>query len=388
MLEHWRLDPAITYLNHGTVGATPRRVLEKQQSLRDEMERQPSQFMLRELAGLMPAPWRRLPRIREASEHVARFLGAHPDDLAFVPNVTTGLNAVFRSVPLGPGDEVLITDLAYGAIGLAAGAIVRERGAALKTIPIPHPVTDAAFIVQTIASALTPSTKIAVVDHITSESALVLPVTEIAAECHARGVLLVVDGAHTPGSLALDIPATGADWYVANLHKWAHAPRACGILWASRERQAGLHSPVVSWNVGKGFREEFGWSGTGDPTSCLAAPEGLALLREWDFEAVLGYIHGLAWEGACLLAGRWGTKLETARALIGAMATVPLPEGAGATEADAARLRLALLLEDRIEVQLHAWHGRLWVRISAQVYNELSDVARLGDAVLRRLSAD
>src|SRR6185503_7595379 len=134
MLEHWRLDPDVTYLNHGTVGAPPRRVLQKQQAIRDEMERQPSRFVLRELNGHQPMPWRSVSRLREASDQVAAFLGSRPDDLVFVPNVTTGLNAVLGSLPLGPGDEVVITDLAYGAIALAAGFFCGRAGAALRTV--------------------------------------------------------------------------------------------------------------------------------------------------------------------------------------------------------------------------------------------------------------
>jgi isopenicillin-N epimerase len=387
MREHWLLDPKYTYLNHGTVGAPPRRVLEKQQALRDELERQPARFMLRELAGLQLAPWRAESRIREAARSVAGFLGARSEDLVFVSNATTGVNAVLRSIPLAAGDEVVMTDLAYGAITLAAGLATRERGSTLRIVEMPHPVRGPDDIVEAIVSALTPRTKLAVVDHVTALTALVLPVTAIVAACHARGVPVLVDGAHAPGSVRLDISSIGADWYVANLHKWAHAPRACGVLWAAPDRQRDLHHPVVSWGFGQGFREEFEWNGTSDPTSYLAAPEGIALLREWGYEAVLDYMHSLAWEAAHVLTDCWQTILETPRAMVGAMVTVPLPEAAGASDPDAARLRLALLVDDRIEVQLHAWRGRLWARVSAQVYNERSDMVRLAEAVSRQLRA-
>jgi isopenicillin-N epimerase len=385
MRDHWVLDPEYTYLNHGTVGAPPRRVLERQQALRDELERQPARFMLRELAGLQLAPWRAESRIREAARSVAGFLGSRSEDLVFVSNATTGLNAVLRSIPLAAGDEVVMTDLAYGAIALAAGFATRERGATLRVVEMPYPVRDPNDIVEAIISALTPRTKLAVVDHITPLTALVLPVTAIVAACHAHGVPVLVDGAHAPGSLPLDISYIGADWYVANLHKWAHAPRACGVLWAAPDRQGDLHHPVVSWGFGQGFREEFEWNGTSDPTNYLAAPEGIALLREWGFDAVLDYLHSLAWEAASVLTDCWHTTMEAPRAMVGAMVTVPLPEAAGATEGDAARLRLALLVDDRIEVQLHAWRGRLWVRVSAQVYNDRSDMVRLAEAVSRQL---
>ncbi|HEY2907467.1 MAG TPA: aminotransferase class V-fold PLP-dependent enzyme [Vicinamibacterales bacterium] len=387
MLAHWLLDPECTYLNHGTVGATPSRVLSRQQALREEMERQPSRFMLRELNGHQPMPWRAVSRLREASDQVAPFVGARPDDLVFVPNVTTGLNAVLGSVPIAAGDEMVITDLAYGAVALAAGAVCERTGATLRTVHVDYPIRDRGDVVGAIVHALTPRTKLVVVDHVTAQTALLLPVTEIAAECRARGVPVLVDGAHVPGSRRLDIASLGVDWYSANLHKWAHAPRGCGILWVTPERQSAVHLPVVSWGYNKGFREEFEHTATADPTSFLAAPEGIALLREWDFDACVSYMHELAWEAAGLLTERWGTKFEIPRDMVGAMVTVPLPEAAGASDADAMRLRLALLVEDRIEVQLHAWRGRLWTRVSAQVYNDRSDIARLADAVARRSSA-
>jgi isopenicillin-N epimerase len=381
MREHWLLDPNVTYLNHGTVGAPPRRVLQKQQVLRDEMERQPSRFVLRELNGEQPMPWRLESRYREAIEQIAPFLGARPDDLVFVPNVTTGLNAVLRSVSLGPTDEVLISDLAYGAIALAARTVARDRGATLRTVEMPFPLRDSGDVLDAFVRALTPRTKLVVVDHITAQTALVLPVAAIAAECRARGVPVLVDGAHAPGSIAVDIAAIGADWYAANLHKWAHAPRSCGILWSRSEHQATLHHPIVSWGSGRGFHAEFEHHATCDPTSYLAAPEGVALLRDWDYDAVLAYMHSLAVEAGRVLTDRWETTLDIPNDMRGAMITVPLPEDAGATTGDATRLRLSLLVDEGIEVQLHAWRGRLWARVSAQVYNDRSDIVRLADAV-------
>ncbi|MEK7315969.1 MAG: aminotransferase class V-fold PLP-dependent enzyme, partial [Candidatus Eisenbacteria bacterium] len=175
------------------------------------------------------------------------------------------------------------------------------------------------------------------------------------------------------------------DWYAANLHKWCHAPRSCGFLWAPPERQVGLHPWTISWGLDHGFTNEFDWVGTLDPTNYLAAPEGVMLLREWDFEAAREYMHRLAWDGARLLTKEWGTELAVPQEMVGTMVTVPLSERAGASDEDAVRLRLALLLEDNIEIQMHAYRGRIWARLSAQVYNDLSDVERLAEAVLRRV---
>jgi isopenicillin-N epimerase len=385
LLDQWGLDPSIVYLNHGTVGAPPLRVLAAQQRIRDEIERQPSRFLLRELTavrvgGEASAP----PRMRTAAARVAEFLGASGDDLVFVDNTTTGINAVLRSLDLGPGDEILILDLAYGAIANAARYVARRAGATVRVVETPYP-TDSGAVIRAVEGDLGPRTRLAIVDHITSESALLLPLAEIAARCRARGVAVLADGAHAPGAIALDIPALGVDWYVGNLHKWAFAPRSSGILWATRERQADLHPTVISWGLDQGFAAEFDLVGTRDPSPHLAAPEGIAFLRELGAEAVRAHNHGLAWEAARLLTARWGTPLGVPETLIGTMATVPLPERAGSMSEAAARLRDALLFEDRIEVQLHAWRGRLWTRISAQVYNEISDVERLAEAVAARI---
>jgi len=384
MLTHWLLDPEQTYLNHGTVGATPRRVLDKQQALRDEMERQPSRFLLRELAGEMPAPWRETSRLREAMASVAPFLGSRPEDMVFVPNVTVGINAVLQSIPLAPEDEILITDLAYGAVRTTARVVCERSGAALKTVAIEYPVRDSGDVIEAVVNAITPKTKLAIVDHVTAQTALVLPVASIARECHARGVPVLVDGAHAPGSRHVDIGALGVDWYSANLHKWMLAPRSCGILWAAPERQSILHSPIVSWGRDRGFLHEFEHTATLDPTSYLATPDAIALLQEWDFDACVAYMHGLAWDAGLALTERWRTALETPREMTGAMVTVPLPPGAGATEDDATRLRLELLVDEGIEVALHAYGGRLWARVSTQIYNDTADIMWLGEAVARR----
>ena len=385
MLAHWLLDPAITYLNHGTVGAPPRRVLEAQQRIRDEIERQPSRFLLRELSSTtVGMPRSSLPRMRAAAEEVASFLGARGEDLVFVDNATTGINAVLGSFDLREGDEVLITDQAYGAIRNAATFHAGVRGARVRVVELPPPARGPSAFLEAVLAAIGPRTRLAVMDHVTSESALVLPIADIVARCRERGVAVLVDGAHAPGALALDVPAIGADWYVGNLHKWAHAPRSSGFLWAAKERQQGLHPPVISWGLEKGFTAEFDWVGTKDPTPYLAAPEGILFMRELGPEAMRAHSHGVAWEAARLLGERWKTPYEIPEEMVGTMVTVPLPDRLGSSSEDAARIRDALLLEDRIEVQLHAWKGRLWTRVSAQIYNDIADVERLAAAITAR----
>lgn len=384
MLAQWGLDPEILYLNHGTVGAPPLRVLETQRRIRDEIERQPSRFLLRELTAIqagVPKPGR--PRLRQAADQVAPFLGAKPDDLVFVDNATTGANAVLRSIDLAAGDEILMTDLNYGAVMNAARFVARESGATVRVIEMPYPIEpDSA--VAAVRAAIGPKTRYAVIDHITSESALLLPLAEIAAECRARGVRVLADGAHAPGAIALDIPSLGVDAYVGNLHKWACSPRSSAILWAPPEHQAALHPTVISWGLDQGFTTEFDLVGTRDPSPHLAAPDGIAFMRDLGLDAMRDYNHGLAWEGAQRLASQLGTTLGMPESMVGTMATVPLPERMGTSREDSQRLRDALLFEDRIEVQLHAWRSRLWVRLSAQVYVEMGDVERLAAALRAR----
>lgn len=385
-LSEFPLDPSIAYLNHGTVGVTPRRVLAAQQAIRDEIERQPSRFLLRELTSpATSSGWPRTepPRLRVAAGHVAAFLGARSEDLAFVDNATTGANAVLRSFDFAPGDEVLVTELGYGGVTNAARFATREHGAVVRGVTVPRPFT-AAGIADAIEQAVTPRTRVAVVDHIAAESALILPVADIASRLRSRGVATLVDGAHAPGAIPLDIEALGVDWYVGNLHKWMWVPRSSGILWAAPARQATLHPAVVSWGLDMDFATTFDLPGTRDPSPHLAAPAAIDLFREWGVSAIQRYNHDLAMQAARHVSARWDTPFDTPEAMIGTMATVTLPAALGSTREEALRLRDALLFEDGIEIPVHVDTGRLRARISAQVYNDMDDIDRLAGAVLAR----
>ncbi len=388
LLAEFPLDPAVTYLNHGTVGVTPRRVLAAQQAIRDEIERQPSRFLLRELtapATSVGQPRTERPRLRVAADHVGAFLGARGDDIVFVDNVTTAANAVLRSFPFEPDDEVLVTDLGYGGVTNAARFAAREKGAAVRTVTMPWPFRADA-LADAIVEAAGPRTRLAVVDHVTAESALVLPLADIAARLRARGVAVMADGAHAPGAIPFRIDDLGVDWYVANLHKWMWVPRSSGILWAAPDRQASwLHPAVISWGLDATFTTAFDLPGTRDPSPHLAATAAIALFREWNVEAIQRYNHDLAWRAAHHLAARWDTGFDTPEALIGPMATVTLPQALGSTREDAQRVRDALLFEHGIEVPVHAYRGQLRARVSAQVYNDMEDIERLAAAVLSSL---
>lgn len=384
MRAEWPLDQDITYLNHGTVGVTPCCVLAAQQAIRDEIERQPSRFLLRELTKVVVGqPRSEKPRMRQVADVVAEFLGVRGDDLVFVDNATTGANAVLRSFPFEPGDEILVTDHGYGGVTNAATFAARQRGATVRTATMPYPIRSADQIADACVAAIGPRTRLAVIDHIAAHSALVFPLAEIAKRFHERGVAVLADGAHAPGAIPLDIPSLGVDWYVGNLHKWMWVPRASAILWASPDRQPDVHPAVTSWGLDQGFTTEFDLPGTRDPSPHLTAPAALAFMRELGVEAVQCYNHSLAWEGARRLAQRWNTEFVTPESMVGTMATVMLPQAAGSTVDEAAKLRDRLLFDDRIEVQMHASEGRLHARISAQIYNDMADIDRLAEAVLR-----
>jgi len=382
MKQHWALDPEVTYLNHGTVGAPPRRALEAQQRLRDQIERQPSRFLLRELTGTRFIAHNDEPSLlRLAADRVARFLGAEGRHLVFVDNATSGANAVLRSLDLREGDEILLLDHAYGGMLKAAQYAARIRGATVREVEFPASGITPERVAQLIDDAAGPRTRLVLVDHVTSRSALILPVAEIASRCHRRGIVILVDGAHAPGAIPVDVPSLGVDWYVGNLHKWAWSPRSSGVLWTDPKHQPMLHPNVISWGLDSGMTEEFDWPGTRDPTPHLAAPAGIAFMEELDVSNVQRYNHELAWNAGREMASHWKTRLLAEQEMIGTMVTVPLPERFGSTPEDALRLRDTLLFDHNIEVHVHEFRGRLHVRVSAQVYNEMQDVEKLLNAV-------
>jgi isopenicillin-N epimerase len=392
MLAHFPLEPGGVYLNHGTVGVTPLAVMRARAAILEDIERHPARVMIRELMRLgtlmrdsarasgVDGP----PRLRAAAERVAAFLGATGEGLAFVDNASSGVNAVLRSMALQPGDEIVLTDQSYGGVVRAATFIASERGATVSTLALPFPAADPLEMVRAVERALTSRTRLALLDHVTSETALVLPLAEMAAACRARGVPVLVDGAHAPGAIEVDIESLGVDWYAANLHKWAFAPRGCGVLWAAPGRRERLHPAVISWGVtNDDWLQEFDWTGTRDPSPWLAAPAGLDFMCDvLGVPAMREHNHRLAWQGARRLAARWGRPWTTPESMVGCMVTVPLPARLVPADATTAqRLRDALLFEHGIEVPVIARGDALWVRLSLQVYNDESDVERLAEAV-------
>lgn len=359
----WRLDPDFLTVNHGSFGATPVRVLAAQEDWRRRMEAQPTRFM-----SQLPEA------LRAAAAVLGGFLGARGQDLAFVENATTGCNAVLRSLSFRPDDEILVLDHGYGAVRNTVRFVAERAGAKLTEAMIPFPGAAPAGIVAAVAAALTPRTRLAVVDHITSASAMVVPVAEVAAVCRAAGVPMLVDGAHGPGQIGLDLPALGVDWYTGNCHKWLCAPKGSAFLWTSPARQAATHPVTISHGLGQGYTREFDWTGTRDPSAVLSVPAAIAFHEVLGGTALRDRNIALAAEAAALVARRLNAEALPGAA---AMRLVRLPAAPG-TQALAFRARL---LAAGTDAPVHAIGGALWLRLSAFAYNELEDYARLADIV-------
>jgi isopenicillin-N epimerase len=365
----WDLDADFLTVNHGSFGATPRAVIASQRAWQDRMEHQPTRFMSTVYPGA----------IRGAADALGAFLNARGSDIVFVDNATTGCNAVLRSFPLRPADEVVILSHAYGAVHNTVRFVAEQAAARITpaAIRFPDPTKDS--LVAAVVEAITPKTRLAVIDHITSGSAIVLPAQRIVAACHEAGVPVLVDGAHAAGQIDLDLTAIGADWYVGNCHKWLCAPKGCAFLHALPSAQAGLHPGTISHGYGKGFLAEFDWTGTTDPSRFLAVEAAIAFHQRLGGQGLRDRNRRLAGAAAELLAQRLNTQVGTKGLVAGAMATVRLPvEDASAAHALAIRQRL---LAAGTDAPVHALDGALWLRLSAFAYNEPDDYVRLAEVV-------
>ncbi|HET6234873.1 MAG TPA: aminotransferase class V-fold PLP-dependent enzyme [Acetobacteraceae bacterium] len=368
--HEWPLDWGWLTVNHGSFGATPRVVLATQQDWRRELEAQPTRFMHETLPAGLAA----------AAARLGAFLGADGKDIGFLDNATAGCNTVLRSLRLASDDEVLVLSHGYGAVRNTVRFVTERAGARMTEAAIPFPRPDAEAIVASVAAALTERTRIAVIDHITSGSALVLPLAEIIAACHAADLPVLVDGAHGPGQVTLDLGSLGADWYVGSCHKWLCAPKGSAFLWAAPDRQAELHPLTISHGFGQGFRAEFDWTGTRDASACLAIPTAIDFHHRLGDTALRARNVTMAAEGARLLADRLGTEVGTTCTLAGAMGVVRVPVAAPATAEWAQRLRQKLLAA-RTDAPVHALDGAIWLRISAHAYNEIADYEALATIV-------
>ena len=388
LAHFWTLDPAITYLNHGSYGACPRPVLAVQQALRDQLEREPAVFFNREAPAMLLA----------ARKELARFVRAPVSGLAFVPNVTTAINAVLRSVPLAPDAELLVTDHEYNATRNVLEYVAAERGCRVVVAEVPFPISGPGDVVEAVLARVTDRTRLAVIDHVTSQTALVFPIADLVRELEARGVDVLVDGAHAPGMVDVDVGALTPAYYAANCHKWLCAPKGVGFLWVREDRRRYVRPAVISHGanapvpVESRYGVEFFWTGTDDCTPALALPAALRFLEELlpgGLPALRARNRALALGGRQRIADALGVPLPCPDAMIGAMASVPVPAlpGLPAPSATSALeldpLHEALFRDHAIEVPVltcPAHPGRM-VRISAQAYNEIDHYERLASAL-------
>jgi isopenicillin-N epimerase len=372
------LDPDVVFLNHGSFGACPREVIEAQQRWQLEMERNPVEFLGRRSADLLA----------HARAQLGKALGANGDHLVFIPNATSGVNIVAQSFPLSVGDEVLATDLEYGACDAMWEHVCAQRGARYRRVPIPLPY-EREQVVDRLLAAITPRTRLIFTSHITSGTALILPVAQLCRAARERGIMTLIDGAHAPGQIALSIDDVGADFYVGNCHKWLCAPKGAGFLHARSEHHAMLDATVISWGYAAGvegrpafdaylgrsvIERRLQWQGTRDIAAWLAVPQALDFLARHDWPAVRARCHDLARHALQVLTQRHGLAPISMDDDWAQMVAIPVPPQ------DPEALRQRLYDESQIEIAVTSRAGQTFVRLSVQGYNTPQDVERLLEA--------
>lgn len=382
----WHLDPGIDFLNHGSFGACPKAVLAVQQQFREELERDPVHFLVRGFEQ----------RLDQAREALARFLGASPQDLAFVPNATTGLNTVLRSLRFERGDELLVTDHEYNASRNALEFAASLWGARVIVVPIPFPSRGAEEISSAILSGVTNRTRLAMLDHITSQTGLILPLETLTPALENRGVRVLVDGAHAPGMIPLNIDELGASYYTGNCHKWICAPKGTAFLHVRQDRQPEVRPLVISHGANSPRRDrsrfqlEFGWMGTNDPAAVLSVPAALEYMRSivpGGWPALMRRNRELACAARRVLCEALDVPLPCPDEIIGSLASIPISDSATIEPPKSPlyldELQERLFAEYQIEVPVVPWPAppKRLLRISAQAYNSLPRYVKLANTL-------
>ena len=373
----WNLEEGGAFLNHGSFGACPKAVLAEQARIRASMESQPDVFFRR---VVMPREDGGVSGLREAAARLAAFVNAPAGNVAFVENATLGVQSALDSVELGRGDEVLITSHTYNAVRLMVEARCAATGARPRVVDLPVPATSAEDLFARFEAHARPSVRLAIVDHITSPSALMLPLGRIVPALHRAGAKVLVDGAHGLGQVPIDLAALAPDWYVSNAHKWLYAPRGCALMYASPESARVTRPTVVSHFIDRGFPDAFDWVGTRDYSPWLSIPAALDFHASLDRAALQAHHrHILEAASACLesLGARPAVPLE----LCAAMRAFVLPQSRPSEKADALALPRTLWEKHRVQAMAVKLGDSLLLRVSSQAYVDASDVDRLGGAL-------
>ena len=369
--EQFLLRPGLVFLNHGSFGACPRPVFKAYQAWQLELERQPVDFLQRRSRDLL----------HEARQALGDYVGADADDLVYVTNVSLGLNIIARSLPLAPGDEVLTTDHEYGTLNSTWEMVCAKHGAQYVRRTVKLPITSSQEVVEAIWSGVTDRTRVLFVSHITSPTALILPVAELVRRAREAGIITVVDGAHAAGQVPLDLRALGADFYSANCHKWMMSPKGAGFLYARREMQHLLEpliggrrdgAPQVSRLIA-----EHQYQGTRDIASFLSVPVAIQFMRDHDWLEVRRACHELARYARSQVSelAELSPVVPDAETWFAQMAVLPIPL------CDLAALHNRLHDEYEIEIPTTRWNGQSFVRLSVQGYNTRQDIERLVEAL-------
>jgi len=366
------LDPEVAFLNHGSFGACPRPVFERYQAWQRELELEPIDFLDRRAPDLLAA----------ARGALADYLGCAAKDVAFVENATTGVNLAARSLDLGPDDEVLATDLEYGACDLAWQWVCRRAGARYVRAGIPLPLDDPLTLVEALFAAASDRTRVLYVSHVTSETGLVLPLEAILARARELGLVTVVDGAHAPAQVPLNLARLGADFYAGNAHKWLCAPKGAGFLHVRPEHQERVEGAVVSWGYRPGgtFVERIERQGTRDPAAWLAVPEAIRFQAERDWDGVRERCRRVALDARRELCDLLGTEPLAPEATVVQSATVRLPDPAG-------DLAERLFARHRVEIPVGGPENDL-LRLSVAAYTTPQKIDRLLAALSRELDPE
>lgn len=379
--KHWLIDPTVVFLNHGSFGACPRIVLQQQAYLRSQLESQPLRFFMRE--------WE--PLLDNSRDQLAQFVGADPEDIVFVPNATTGINSVLRSLEFTPGDELLTTNHEYNASRNALDFVAQRSGAQVVVAEVPFLINNPEQIIEAVLARVSNKTRLVLLDHITSQTALIFPLQPLIQQLQAQGIEVLIDGAHGPGMVQLNLRELGATYYAGNCHKWLCSPKGAGFLYVQRHKQEQIRPVTISHGANSPrtdksrFQLEFDWLGTDDPTPYMCIPEAINFMGSlsplgWD--ELIQHNHDLVVSARQQISEALDYEILAPDTMLGAMAVLPVPPPCRTW--NYLKLHDVLLDKFGVEVQVVPWTSKygLLLRISAQIYNTIDDYQQLVDALV------